>query len=89
MLGIKEWASEMIGAEDLWTPFMFDSAVSYFGIWVENKLNEMDYSDKKNVRPKYKLEDLLAQTPKASPLQLSGQGISHNLSGIRRVKRDK
>lgn len=57
LLHIGEWAAELAGMPyDEWTPFQFDAAVSYFGVWVENKLNQFD---KKSGKPLHKLEDLL------------------------------
>jgi len=78
-------AEEMLGMPDWWTAFQFDAAVSYFGVWAENRLNEMDYNAKPP-RPKYTLDDVLKDTPPQSPLELTGRGVSHNLKGIRRVK---
>lgn len=56
LLEIGKWASEQlvdIGVKngwllpgsvlkDTWTPLQFDAAVSYFGGWIENKLNQLD-----------------------------------------------
>lgn len=62
MLGISAWASELTGIPgDWWTAFQFDSAVSWFGRHIENKLMERD----KNGDPKYKLESLLADRKNA------------------------
>lgn len=63
LLGINEWASEMLlGLDDTWTALQFDAAVSLFGIWIDNRLNEYDY-ESKPPRPKYRLENLLNDKP--------------------------
>lgn len=51
--------SARLGAEveDLWTPLQFDSAVSYFGTWIDNMLKDYDYKAK---RYKHSLHELLA-----------------------------
>lgn len=59
-LGIKKWASRLLGLKDEWTSIQFDNAVSFLGVYIENKLNETT----KQGRPKYKLEDLLADAPR-------------------------
>lgn len=86
-MGIREWSSQMLGGDDIWTTFQFDSAVSYFGIWVENRLNEYDYSNPKKPKPKYQLKDLLSAKP-AAPVALKGQGISSDVTKITRRKRN-
>lgn len=72
---------------DVWTAFQFDSAVSWFGIYIENKLNEIDY-DSKPPRHKHTLKELLSDARPTPPTQLKGKGINPGLSRIRRVKRD-
>jgi len=47
--------SAVVGIENTWTAYCFDSAVRMFGVWVENKLSE-----RTNLRlPKHDLENLL------------------------------
>lgn len=43
------------GLATWWTCYQFDSAVTYFGRWIDNKLEERD----KQGKQKYKLSDLL------------------------------
>lgn len=52
---VREWASQMMGFEDTWTPYQFDRAVVWFGIWVENHLAERD----KQGKPIHTLDTLL------------------------------
>ena len=40
ILKVKEWASDLLGIEDNWTPFQFDDAIYYFGSWFENQIAE-------------------------------------------------
>jgi hypothetical protein len=42
---------------DTWTAIQFDGAVTKFGLWIENKLHELDETTHK---PKYELQDLLS-----------------------------
>jgi hypothetical protein len=60
LLNLKAWASALIGMEDTWTPMQFDAAVSYFGVWVENRMNSFD---PKTGQARYRLEDLLSDAP--------------------------
>jgi hypothetical protein len=58
LLGIREWAADLTGMpDDLWTPLQFDAAVSYFGNYVEGKLNEVDPKTGQHL---HTLDDLLA-----------------------------
>lgn len=56
LLNLDEWASNLIGMEDIWTPLQFNAAVSLFGNWIEGKLNQFD---PKTGKALYELEDLL------------------------------
>jgi hypothetical protein len=60
LLGINEWASELTGMDDTWTALQFDNAVTLFGRFIENKLEETD-SKGKYVN---KLSDLLDDKPR-------------------------
>ena len=74
---------------DIWTPIQFDAAVSYFGTWIDNKLNEYDYN-KKPPKPKYNLKDLLSDSAQAGrdlTAYQGGKGVATSLSGIRARKR--
>lgn len=57
LLNIEQWASEMLGMPDMWTPMQFDAALSYFGGSIESKLQEFD---PKTHKPRYRLKDLLS-----------------------------
>lgn len=48
--------SEIVGLENDWAAYCFDSAIALFGNWVEGKLMERDKAGK----PKYTLEGLLS-----------------------------
>jgi len=48
--------SDLVGIEDEWAAYCFDSAIALFGNWVEGKLMERDKAGK----PKYTLEGLLS-----------------------------
>lgn len=81
----------MLGMPDIWTPIQFDAAVSYFGVWVDNKLQEYDY-DKKPPRPKYDLKNLLSdRTDVGRDLSAyqGGKGVGSSMSSIRRRKQDE
>ena len=76
----------MLGMTDIWTPIQFDAAVSYFGVWMDNKLQEYDY-DKKPPKPKYDIKDLLSDNADAGRdlrAYQGDKGIATNLRGIRR-----
>lgn len=62
LLGVRAWASERLGMPDFWTALQFDAAVSYFGNWIESRLNEFDPVTHK---PRYTLQGLLAEEMKA------------------------
>lgn len=49
-------ASSLVGITDEWVAYQFDSAISFFGITIENALQE---TIKDKTTPKYKLSDLL------------------------------
>lgn len=57
--------SVIVGIENDWQAYQFDSAVLLFGVFIENKLEERNKSGK----PKYKLADLLKEPEamKATP----------------------
>lgn len=61
-LRINEWATDLTGlpGEDLWTCLQFDQAVRWFGVYIENKLNELD---RRTHQPRYTLQGLLDDTP--------------------------
>lgn len=56
VLGIKRWASHILGLPDHATALSFDSAVMTFGVWAENRLSERD----KEGRPIWTLDTLLS-----------------------------
>lgn len=65
-MNIRQWAMSLTGLEDdLWTALQFDNAVQWFGTYIENRLNETDPKG----RPKYTLEQLLAQPKPITPEQ--------------------
>lgn len=80
LLNVREWASSILGMDDIWTPLMLDSAVATFGLWAEGKLNEMD----KEGKTVHKLSDLLDDKPvvpdwdafKAGMTDIQGIGVS-------------
>ncbi len=41
-MGVQRWASQYLGMHDTVTAISFDTAVMTFGIWVENRINEID-----------------------------------------------
>lgn len=49
--------SEIVGIEDEWAAYQFDSACLYLGRWIDNKLGERN---PRTGRPLYSLEGLLA-----------------------------
>ncbi len=55
ILQINSFARRLTKMPDMWTAFMFDSAVLAFGNHVENQLRVLDGSG----RPKYTLRELL------------------------------
>jgi hypothetical protein len=57
-LRINAWATELTGlpGEDIWTCIQFDQAVRWFGIHIENKLQELD---RRTYEPRYTLAGLL------------------------------
>lgn len=88
MLQIAEWASKEIcklagdedaEIDDIWAAMQFDSAVSYFGVWVENRLNRFD----KQGKPVYSLDSLLTDTP------TTGGGKITAMKGMLGAKRGK
>lgn len=58
ILGISQIGFRLTGMPDDWAAINFDLAVSWFGHYVEARLNE--YDDKTH-KPLHRLEDLLAQ----------------------------
>jgi hypothetical protein len=57
-LRIAEWAQEQTGLQpDIWTALQFNLALNYFGIFVQNKLDELD----DNMKPVNRLEDILGE----------------------------
>lgn len=73
-MNIAAWASEMTGIPgDWWTAFQFDSAVSWFGRHIENKLMERDDQGK----PRYELKSLLEDRKSA--------GNSENIRRLQRL----
>lgn len=59
-MNLSEWARELTGlpGDDVWTAYQFDSAVIWFGTYVEGKINEFE-----DGKPKYRLEDFLSDQP--------------------------
>ena len=56
-MGIKRWASRLIGMPDRWTAIQFDLAVMTFGRHIDAKL--MEHDDKgRHLHSIYKLLDL-------------------------------
>lgn len=41
-MGIQQWANRQLGMRDTCTAISFDTAVMTWGIWVENRINEID-----------------------------------------------
>ena len=86
LLGIREWAAETLTdtgrangwldpdtvfPDDWWTPLQFDAAVSFFGTWIEGKLNQYDDKGK----PIYDLVQLLDDEP--------GQGADKAIDALK------
>jgi hypothetical protein len=64
LLHIGVWAADLLGMPyDEWTPLQFDSAVTYFGTAIENKLHQLH---PKTGKPLHRLEDLLGDGPAQS-----------------------
>lgn len=62
--------SELLRVTDPWVAIQLDRAVIWFGTFIENKLQEVHNVGSKQepkIEPKYKLEDLLADTPQGKP----------------------
>lgn len=57
LVDIPEWTKRLMGFSDPWTALQFDMAVSWFGHYVEAKLN--DYDDKTH-QPRFSLQELLS-----------------------------
>ena len=56
LIGIPKWTKRLMGFSDPWTALQFDMAVSWFGHYVEAKLNEFD---DKTHQPRFSLQELL------------------------------
>jgi len=54
---LHEWVGQVYDLDGWWTCWQFDHAVTYFGRWIEAKLNE---TWPKTLKHKYTLEQLLA-----------------------------
>lgn len=75
LLNLRRWANEVThGLGGWWTCYQFDSAITWFGRYIENKLTETETVGKET-RQKYQLRDLLDTTP-------------HYENGITELKRD-
>jgi hypothetical protein len=60
LIGGVEYTAELAGlGHDEWACFQFDSAVTWLGVYIENKLNKLD----KKGKPIYTLEQLLTPKP--------------------------
>lgn len=80
LMAIRAWASDMLlGLDDTWTAIQFDAAVSLFGVWIDNKIDEMDYTDPKHPRHRYTLDQLLNEDN-------TGQGIFERLKGLKGIR---
>jgi hypothetical protein len=58
LLGVQEWASNLLGTLDTWTPLMFNRAITWAGRWMEGRLAETEKVGQE-IRHKYTLEGLL------------------------------
>jgi hypothetical protein len=75
ILDIRHFSQRITGLSgDTWTAFQVDSAVTFFGQWVENRLAQTD----DNGRPLYRLADLLWPKCANSPADWL-----HGAAGIR------
>lgn len=55
MMGLLRWTKREFGYPCHWTAYQFDSAVLWFGSWVEGKLQETTDKGK----PKYTIRELV------------------------------
>lgn len=60
ILRLNDWVEHEFGLDGWWTTYQFDSAVTFWGNWVEAKLNERD----KNHQPVYTLDMLISDNPR-------------------------
>lgn len=60
ILRLDEWVTSEFGLDGWWTTYQFDSAVTFWGNWVESKLNERD----KNHHAVYTLDMLISDNPR-------------------------
>lgn len=54
------WVEREFGLDSWWTCYQFDSAVTLWGNWVQNKLLERD----KNHQPLFTIEMLISDNPR-------------------------
>lgn len=63
-MGVRQLDIDLTGMESEWSgwwaAYQFDNAVTFFGTYIENRLNELD----KEGKPIYKLEDFLEDDEK-------------------------
>lgn len=80
MLKLDRWVRENYHLDGWWAAYQFDSAVTFFGSWVESRLAEMEKIEEGGGRvhyePRYRLADLLTdpEDDKHSPTTSSDGG---------------